>query len=66
MQEGEIMSKNKCELYDAFPKKKTAKQSADDLRKSGDLVRVKELKPPQDSGRLRYGVYVCGRRKNKR
>ena len=57
------MTKNKCELYDAFPKKKTAKQSADDLRKSGDLFRVKQLKPAQDSGRLKWGVYVCGRRK---
>ena len=57
------MIKNKCELYDAFPKKRTAKHSADDLRKAGDLVRVKKLKPPQDSGRLKWGVYVCGRRR---
>ena len=57
------MTKNKCGLYDAFPKKRTAKHSADDLRKAGDLVRVRELKPPQDSGRLKWGVYVCGRRK---
>ena len=49
-------------IYDAFPKKRTAKHSADDLRKAGDLVRVKELKPPQDSGRLRWGLYVCGKR----
>lgn len=60
------MSKNKCEIYDAFPEKRTAKKSADDLRKAGDLVRVRELKPPQDSGRLKWGIYVCGRRKSKR
>ena len=57
------MAKNKCELYDAFPKKRTAKHSANDLQKQGDLVKIKKLKPPQDSGRLRWGIYVCGKRK---
>ena len=55
----------KYKLYDAFPKKKTAQSSAKGLRKAGDRVTVKKLKPAQDSGRLKWGVYTGGRRKRK-
>lgn len=53
------MAKKRCELYDAFPGKKEAMSAAKDLKSQGDKAKVKKLKKPQDSGRLKYGVYVC-------
>ena len=47
----------KLELYDAFPSKSVAMSSAKDLKASGYKARVKKLSKPQDSGRLKYGVY---------
>jgi hypothetical protein len=55
----------KYTIYDAFPKKKTAKRSANDLRKAGDRVLVKKLIKPQDSGRLKWAIYTGGRRRRK-
>ena len=56
--------KIKCELYDAFPRKPTAKSAAEDLRAAGDRARVRKI-APQAGGRLKWGVYVCGRRKRR-
>lgn len=43
-------------LYDAFPTKAGAKGAAADLPGCGAVVR--KLRPAQDGGRLKYGVYV--------
>ncbi len=52
-------------IYDAFPKKSTAKKAASDLRAAGDTASVRKISP-QDSGRLRYGVFTAGRRRKKK
>lgn len=46
------------ELEDAFPRKKEAMSAAKDLRSQGDKVKVRKLRPAQDSGRLKWGVFV--------
>lgn len=54
----------KYKLYDAFPTKSVARSSAKDLRSAGDRATVKKI-APQDSGRLKYGVFYGGRRKKR-
>lgn len=41
----------------AFEDEKTAKDSAKDMSYGNNKYYVKKLKEPQDSGRLKYGVY---------
>lgn len=52
----------KYKLYDAFETKSQAQSSAKDLRSAGDTASVRKI-APQDSGRLKYGLYTAGRRK---
>jgi hypothetical protein len=50
------MAKKKFEIYDAFPTKAGARGAVRSLP-SGCAV-VRKLKPAQDGGRLKYGVFV--------
>ena len=56
--------KDKCVVYDAFPTKGGAKSAASDLRSAGDRARVRKI-TPQAGGRLKWGVFVCGKRKRR-
>jgi hypothetical protein len=57
-----IVKRRSYKLYDAFPKKATAKSSARDLRKSGQTASVRKIKA-QGGGRLKYGLFTAGARK---
>ena len=52
----------KYKIYDGFETKAAAVRSANDLRKSGYNATVRKLSP-QASGRLKWFVYIGGRRK---
>ena len=48
----------KLKLYDGFPTKRVAQQTADGLRKQG--VQYVQVKPIKQGG-LKWGVYLGGR-----
>lgn len=55
--------KEKIKVYDAFETKEQAENSKKDLESSGYYnVHVVKFKVPQDSGRLKYGVYTSDKR----
>lgn len=56
------MARIKYKLYDAFPTKAGARSAAKDLRFAGDRATSKQI-APQAGGRLKWGVFVGGRRK---
>lgn len=59
-----MVRKVKFSLDDAFETKSGAMSSARDRRKAGDLVRVKKI-TPQDSGRLKFGLFVGDKRRKR-
>ena len=52
----------KYTIYDAFETKRGAISSANDLRAAGETASVRKI-TPQDSGRLKWGIFSAGRRK---
>lgn len=51
----------KLKIYDAFETKADAEQQAKTLREDGvEFVRIRKVS--QDSGRLKYGIYLGGKR----
>ena len=50
----------KMKIYDTFPNKKEAQKTAKNLRKQGvQYVRIRKVN--QDSGRLKYAIYLGGK-----
>jgi len=59
-----MKAKRRYQIYDAFPTKAVAQSNAKDLRRAGETAQVRKIN--QDGGRLKFGLFTAGKRKNKR
>jgi len=59
-----MAKKIKYTLYDAFETKTQAKSVAKGLREGGQRINVRKI-TPQAGGRLKWGVFEGGFRKNR-
>lgn len=59
-----ISIKKKMKIYDAFPTEEGAKDCGDNMKDIG-VEKVKIKKINEDSGRLKYGVYLGGKESSK-